>query len=51
MAGEECQVDEGQRGGCPVRELRDAHAPVDRPVLCRGIQAGRPANILGGDTR
>ena len=51
MTREERQMDKRQRAGGPMRELRDAHAPIDRAVLRRGIHARCFANILRRDTR
>ena len=47
VPGEQRQVDQRQGAGGAVRELRDAHAPVDGAALGCGVQARR----LGGSAR
>ena len=37
VAGEKSEMDERQRAGRAVRQLRDAHTPVDRSVFGFGI--------------
>src|SRR5215213_11430373 len=48
MTGEKREMDQRQGGSCSMRQLRDAHTPIDSGVLGRSIHASSFANVRGG---